>query len=231
MVLSPTCEAYCRHSLLSFSRHYASVKLSLMLDWQRVILMLALPLISLAVFLVVLVCIILCLLCRPSAKRTVTLRAIHLQQNTSSAGFPPFYATNIFLLHLSGITQHPTDPTLGEWSAKIVCVKRFHFLFRRERRKNPLKLDLQKLLILFTCGWFNQRRRPALKRVKELLRDEIIVSLARLTRALYADQKFSKNLLCFWPKRSFYQAVFFLVKVFPIQCIQISHAENILKVG
>ena len=78
MILSPTCEALCRHSRPSFSRHYASVKLSLMLDWQRVILMLALPLISLAVFLVVLVCIILCLLCRPSAKRTVTLGAIHL---------------------------------------------------------------------------------------------------------------------------------------------------------
>ena len=113
MVLWPTCEALCRHSLPSFSRHYVSIKLSLMLDWQRVILMLALPLISLAVFLVVLVCIILCLLCRPSAKRTVTLRAIHLQQNISSAE-SSFFATIIFLLHSSGIAQHSTDSTLGE---------------------------------------------------------------------------------------------------------------------
>ena len=114
MILSPTCEALCRHSLPSFSRHYASVKLSLMLDWQRVILMLALPLISLAVFLVVLVCIILCLLCRPSAKRTVTLRAIHIQQNISSAELPPLFVTNIFLFYSSGIAQHSTDSTLGE---------------------------------------------------------------------------------------------------------------------
>ena len=126
MVLWPTCEALCRHSLPSFSRHYVSIKLSLMLDWQRVILMLALPLISLAVFLVVLVCIILCLLCRPSAKRTVTLRAIHFQQNISSTELPPFIATNIFLFYSSGIAQHPTDPTLGE-CVLLVCFKRSHF--------------------------------------------------------------------------------------------------------
>ena len=112
MVLWPTCEALCRHSLPSFSRHYASVKLSLMLDWLRVILMLALPLISLAVFLVVLVCIILCLLCRPSAKRTVKLRAIHLQQNTSSAGFPPFFATNIFHCICQVLLNTPLTPLL-----------------------------------------------------------------------------------------------------------------------
>ena len=204
MVLSPTCEALCRHSLPSFSRHYVSVKLSLMLDWQRVILMLALPLISLAVFLVVLVCIILCLLCRPSAKRTVTFKAIHYNRI-----FPLLNLLSLRLLYNPiGLLRYcSTLHWLHSWwgcSVKIVCFKRSHFLFRRERRKIPLKLDLQKLQILFTCGWFNQRRRPALKRVKELLRDEIIVSLARLTRALYADQKFSKNLLCFWPKRSFY---------------------------
>ena len=100
------------YTLLSFSRHYASVKLSLMLDWQWVILMLALPLISLAVFLVVLVCIILCLLCRPSAKRTVKLRAIHLQQNTSSAGFPPFFATNIFHCICQVLLNTPLTPLL-----------------------------------------------------------------------------------------------------------------------
>ena len=41
---------------------------------EILVLMLALPLISLAVFLVVLACVILSLLCRPSAKRTVTVR-------------------------------------------------------------------------------------------------------------------------------------------------------------
>ena len=167
MVLSPTCKAYCRHSLLSFSRHYASVKQSLMLDWLRVILMLALPLISLAVFLVVLVCIILCLLCRPSAKRTVTLRAIHLQQNISEV--PSFLR---LIYPNSAFERYCSTPLWPHswWvcSAMIVCFKRSNFLFKRERRKNPLKLDLQKLLILFTCGWFNQRRKLALKRVKNI---------------------------------------------------------------
>ena len=229
MVLSPTSEALCHHSLLLSSRHYASAKQSLMLDWQRVILMLALPLISLAVFLVVLVCIILCLLCRPSAKRTVTLRAIHLQQNISEV--PSFLR---LIYPNSAFERYCSTPLWPHswWvcSVMIVCFKRSHFLSRRERRKIPLKLDLQKLLILFTCGWFNQRKRPALKRVKYILRNQIIVPLARLTRALYTDQKFSKNLLCFWPKRSFHQAVFFLVKVFQIQCMQIPHEESIFKV-
>ena len=99
--------------------------------------MLALPLISLAVFLVVLVCIILCLLCRPSAKRTVTLRAIHLQQNISSAE-SSFFATIIFLLHYSGIAQHSTDSTLGE--GVVFCqnclLQTFPFSFQKGKKKN-----------------------------------------------------------------------------------------------